>query len=383
MLTNTDKIELTELRRTLHRFPELSGEEVETSKTIATALNALAPTRILRGLGGHGVAALFDSGIAGPTVLFRAELDALPIQEISENAWASQVPGKGHMCGHDGHMMFLLALGRMIARKPIAKGRVVLMFQPAEEDGSGARAVVANPAYKDLKPDYAFAIHVEPGRPFGYVSTRTGLINCASQGLEIKLTGKTAHAADPEDGVSPAQAVARIIPALNNLGRGGKLDDDFRMLTLTHVRVGEYSFGIAPGDAVITATLRTARDDVLKKMDEDARALVTDVASELGLTVSFDVCDAFAATVNDADATAIAIKAMNAIGVANGDVGLPMRASEDFGVFGWDAKAAMLCIGPGENYAALHNPDYDFCDDLIPVGAGIFERITRDLLGAG
>lgn len=182
--------------------------------------------------------------------------------------------------------------------------------------------------------------------------------------------------------MSPALAIAELIPALNDLGLGGALDDDFRMTTVTHVRVGEHSFGIAPGEAVLTATLRSARDDALKDMDAQARSIAMDTATKYGLAVSFDACDAFAATVNDADATRIAVSAMNAIGIENGEVGLPMRASEDFGVFGWGAKAAMLCIGPGEDYAALHNPDYDFPDDLIPVGAAIFERIARDLLGA-
>ncbi len=381
MLTNTDKIELVELRRYLHQHPELSGEEEHTASTIVLALKPLACTQVHTGLGGHGVAAVFDSGVAGPTLMFRAELDALPIQEISSNQWISTVPGKGHMCGHDGHMMFLLALAKMLSIKPVAKGRVVLMFQPSEEDGSGARAVVAEPAYDAIRPDYAFAIHVEPGRPFGFVATRAGLMNCASLGLEIKLQGKTAHAADPEEGVSPALAVAKLLEQLSELGGGGQLDDEFCMATLTHARVGEYTFGIAPGDAIVAVTLRTARDDALASMEEQARTLAKKVADDAGLSVSFSVFDAFAATVNDAEATDIAKAAMTALNISHGDVGLPMRASEDFGVFGWDAKSAMLCLGPGEDYAALHNPDYDFPDDLIPVGAAIFERITRDLLG--
>lgn len=381
MLTNLDQIELSEFRRELHRHPELSGEESETARTIAEALKPMAPTRILTGLGGHGVAAVFDSGIDGPTVLFRAELDALPIQERNDIAWSSQIAGKSHVCGHDGHMTMLLALGRIISRKPVAKGRIVLMFQPSEEDGSGAKAVVADPIYKEIQADWAFAIHIEPGRPFGYVSTCPGLINCASLGLEIKLTGKTAHAADPEDGVSPAHAVAKLIPALDGLGQGGKLDDDFRLVTITHVQIGEPSFGVAPGEGVIYATMRTARDEGLERIETDARNLATTVAGEFGLSVAFDVSDNFAASINDIDAFEIATAAMNAINIANGDEGVPMRASEDFGVFGWGAKAAMLCLGPGEEYAGLHNPDYDFPDDLIPVGSAIFERIARDLLG--
>ncbi len=382
MLTNLDLMELTEFRRELHRHPELSGEEVETARKIAAALESLSPTRILTKIGGHGVAAVFDSGKDGPTVLFRAELDALPIQERNDIAWSSQISGKSHVCGHDGHMTMLLALGRMISRDPIAQGRVVLMFQPAEEDGSGAKAVIADPVYQEIKADWAFAIHIEPGRPFGYVSTCAGLVNCASLGLKIKLMGKTAHAADPEDGVSPAPALADLIPALSVLEQGGSLDADFRLATITHVKIGEPSFGVAPGEGEIFVTLRTTGDKGMEQLESAARSLAISTAEKFGLTVDFEVSDNFAASINHPDAHTVATKAMDAIEVAYGDAGVPMRASEDFGVFGWNAKAAMLCLGPGEDYPALHNPDYDFHDDLIPIGSAIFERIARDLLGS-
>ncbi|WP_439150375.1 amidohydrolase [Sulfitobacter sp.] len=384
MLTNSDLIELTEFRRALHRRPEVSGEEVETAKTIVAAVKLMRPTGILTGLGGHGVAAIFDSGKDGPTVLFRAELDALPIEERNDViAWPSETRGKSHVCGHDGHMTMLLALGRMISRQPVAQGRVILMFQPAEEDGSGAKAVVADPAFAEIKPDWAFAIHNEPGSPFGFVSTRVGLMNCASLGLKVRLSGKTAHAADPQDGVSPALAVAKLIPALDNLGHGegGPRNDAFRLVTITHAKIGEPTFGIAPGEAEVFATLRAAGDAGVESLETAARNLATSVADEYGLGVAFEVHDHFAASVNDADAYDIATKAMEAIGVPHGQESVPMRASEDFGVFGWGAKAAMLCLGPGEDHAALHNPDYDFPDDLIPIGSAIFERIARDLLG--
>ena len=382
MLTNSDLTELTAFRRKLHQYPEVSGGEVETARRIVAALELLSPTSVITGIGGHGVAAVFDSGTAGPTVLFRAELDALPIEELSDVPWRSQIEGKGHLCGHDGHMTMLLAQGRLIARRPVATGRVVLMFQPAEEDGSGARAVVADAKFAEIAPDWAFAIHIEPGRPFGYVSTRAGLINCASQGLAIRLQGKTAHAATPEDGVSPARAVSELLPGLQALGKGGALDDAFRLVTVTHVYMGEPSFGIAPGDAKIFVTLRTAHDGAMATLVNDARSLAKSAAESAGLQVSFEVCDDFAASINDPDAVELAVAAMDGVGVRHGEDGLPMRASEDFGVFGWDAKAAMLCLGPGEDYAALHNPDYDFDDDLIPVGAAIFDRIARDLLGS-
>lgn len=381
MLSNLDIVELTEFRRTLHRLPELSGEEEGTAARVADALRELAPSRLLQGLGGHGVAAVFDSGAPGPTVLFRAELDALPIEERNDLAWLSQVPGKAHLCGHDGHMTMLLALGRLLSRQPVASGAVVLLFQPAEEDGSGARAVVADPAFASIQPDWAFAIHNLPGLPFGQVGTRAGLINCASMGLEIRLEGKTAHAAEPEAGVSPARAVAALVPALESLGAGGVLDDDFELVTVTHLRVGEPSFGIAPGEAQLFVTLRSAHDSGLQRLEQVARELAERAAGEAGLVLQIAVHDHFAASINHPDAVAVATSAMQALSIPHSPEGVPMRASEDFGVFGWGAKAAMLCLGPGVQHPALHNPDYDFVDELIPIGAALFERIARDLQG--
>ena len=379
MLTNSDLTELVAFRRELHRRPEISGEERETAATVVRALEDLQPSRILTGLGGHGVAAVFEGAEKGPTVLFRCELDGLPIQEETDVAWASEMPGKGHLCGHDWHMTMVLALGGLLARSPIKKGRAVLMFQPAEEDGSGARAVAADPAYASIAPDFAFAIHNEPGRPFGYVSTRTGLINCASQGLQITYHGKTAHAAEPEMGVSPVGAIARLVPQLEALGVGSALTGDFRLATITHINVGEPTFGIAPADGVLNITLRAAQDAGLAEMVAAARAIAVSEAG--GMLVETADCDVFAATVNDVEAVAIAEAALDALGVEHGDENLPMRASEDFGVFGWGANVAMLCLGLGRDHAAPHNPDYDFPDDLIPIGVGIFERIARDLLG--
>lgn len=382
MLTNLDVIELTEFRRELHRFPEISGEEANTAGMIETAAKSLGANQILTGLGGHGVAVIFDSGNDGPTVLFRAELDALPIEELSYAPWVSKVQGKAHLCGHDGHMAMLLAFGRLLSRNPVATGRVVLMFQPAEEDGSGARAVVNDPAFKEIAPDWAFAIHNEPGRALGIVSTRIGVINYASQGLVINLKGKTAHAASPEDGISPVQTVASLLPALSSLANGGELNDEFTLATLTHVNIGEPTFGIAPSDAAIYVTLRTANDDAMSDLVGSARQLASEAAEEAGLEVSFEICDEFAASINDADAVKIAKVAMDALDITSSDTELPMRESEDFGVFGWGAKAAMLRLGSGEEIPALHNPDYDFPDELIPIGSAIFDRIARDLLGS-
>jgi len=381
MLTNHDLVQLTKFRRELHRYPELSGKEIKTAQKILYALKDMKPSKIIDKMGGHGLAAIFDSQEKGPTLLFRAELDALPIQEKNNLSWVSKLPGVSHTCGHDGHMTMLLALGRVISRNPIKCGKVVLMFQPSEENGQGARAVVSDPRYEQIKPDLAFAIHIEPGRPFGYVSTRPGLMNCASLGLKITLHGKTAHAADPDDGISPSHAVAEFIQKISEFNHGDELNNNFRLTTVTHVQIGEQSFGISPGDASIFVTLRTSNDDSLSQLDKDVRGLVSNISKQFKLTFDFEIFDHFAASINDKEAHDIAVNAMKSLNINYGSIGVPMRASEDFGIFGMQSKAAMLCLGPGKNYAALHNPDYDFNDDLIPIGTSIFERITRDLLG--
>ena len=382
MLTNADIAELTDWRRELHRFPEVSGEERETAARVVAALAGTRPDQVVTGLGGHGVAAIWNGDAPGQTVLFRAELDALPIEEVGQPAWRSEVPGKGHMCGHDGHMAILMALARLISRKRPATGRVILLFQPAEENGAGAAAVLADARYPALKPDWAFALHNMPGRAFGHAALRSGTMMCASQGMVIRLTGKTAHASMPESGTSPVHAVARLIPALLALGPGGALTADFRMVTITHTRVGEAAFGISPGYGELWAKLRTREDGPMAALRAEAEALVRAEAARDGLAVSFGTQDDFAATVHDAEAITRVVAALDALNMRHSDDNLPLRGSEDFGRFGVDGtRMAMMFIGSGEKHPQLHNPDYDFPDALIPLGARLFQRVMVDILG--
>jgi amidohydrolase len=382
MLTNADITELTDFRRELHRFPEISGEERETAARIGAALAPLKPDQILTDLGGHGVAAVFNGAAPGETLLLRAELDALPIEETGQPAYRSTIPAKGHMCGHDGHMTILMALARLIARKRPATGRVILMFQPAEENAAGAAAVIADQRYAQIKPDWAFALHNMPGLPLGHVTLRAGTMMCASQGLRIRLTGKTAHASMPETGISPVHAVARLIPALLALGPGGALTAAFRMVTITHAHIGEPAFGISPGAAELWAKLRTRDDAPMAALYDEATALVRAEAEKDGLAVNFLTQDAFSATVNDAQAIARLTSALEALNIPHDDRNLPLRGSEDFGRFGEaGTKMAMLFLGSGEGHPQLHNPDYDFPDALIAKGTAIFHKVMTDILG--
>ncbi|MEO5759596.1 MAG: amidohydrolase [Mesorhizobium sp.] len=380
-LTNRDIIELTAWRRKLHQHPEISNEEEKTAREVVDFLADTGPDKVLTGLGGHGVAAVYESGKAGPTVLFRSELDALPIHELSGVPHSSLVSGKSHMCGHDGHTAILAALGRQLGRERPASGRVVLMFQPAEETGNGAAGVVADPRFGEIAPDFAFSLHNLPGVPFGEVRLKTGVVNCASRGMRITLEGKTAHSSMPETGVSPMMAISQLMPALPKLGRGIFADDDFSMLTVTHASMGEAVFGIAPGEAQVWATLRTRRDGNMANLCAATEALVIEIAGQHGLSAQWDYHEIFVASVNAPDAVESLRRALDEEGVAQGEEGLPMRASEDFGIFGHGAVSAMFFLGAGEQHPALHNPDYDFPDDLIPIGSRIFMRTARNLLG--
>jgi amidohydrolase len=379
--TNADVAELTAFRRRLHQHPEISGEEEMTARAVVAFLADTGPDRVLTHMGGHGVAMVYDSGEPGPTLLFRSELDALPIEEISDSPHRSQAPGTSHMCGHDGHTAILAAMARQLGRQRTSRGRVVLMFQPAEETGEGAAGVIADPRFGEIAPDFAFSLHNLPGTPLGHVRLKPGVVNCASRGMRIVLSGKTAHSSMPETGVSPMLAVSRLMPALTALSAGRFTSDDFALVTVCHVSMGEPVYGIQPGRAEIFCTLRTRLDERMADLVTAAEALVRQEAGAGGLGHAIDYHEVFMASLNDEEATRHLAAALDAEGVSYDEAELPMRASEDFGRFGHGAKSAMLFLGAGERHPQLHNPDYDFPDDLIPIGARIFLRTARTLLG--
>lgn len=380
-LTNADIAELTGFRRQLHMRPEISNEEEETAKAVVDFLADTRPDAVLTGMGPHGIAIVYEGGEPGPTVLLRCELDALPITEISDLPHRSTIAGKSHMCGHDGHMAVLAAVARQLGRRRPARGKVVLMFQSAEETGNGAADAIADPRYAKIAPDYAFSLHNLPGTPLGHVRLKEGVVNCASRGMRIVLTGKTAHSSMPETGTSPMHAVSRIMPALEKLSAGAFSSDDFALVTVAHVNMGEAVFGIAPGHAEIHATLRTRLDERMADLVASAEALVAEAAGKSGLGYEIDYHEVFTASLNDPEATAKLRTALDYEGISHDEDELPMRASEDFGQFGRSAKSAMFFLGAGERHPQLHNPDYDFPDDLIPIGSKVFLRTVRNILG--
>ncbi|OIQ36172.1 MAG: peptidase M20 [Roseobacter sp. MedPE-SW] len=384
-LTDSQFEYLQSLRRELHQMPEISGEEEQTAARIALELGRAGADHIWRGLGGHGVAAEFRGAQDGPTVLIRCELDALPIQEISQAPYRSRIEGRGHLCGHDGHMVMVLGLALALKKRP-ARGRVILLFQPAEETGAGAESVINDPRWPALRPDFAFAYHNVPGRPLGEIGLCQGVSNCASRGMKIRFDGKTSHAAAPEDGLSPASVMADLMKGLPALGPGGEMGADFALATLTHVQLGEASFGIAPGAGELRMTLRSQTDARMDQLVQEADAQLVEVVAKTNeqvgaVRVNVTWHDVFLATVNDGAALDLAGQATESLGLTANIMDQPMRWSEDFGRFGLDgAKAAMLFIGSGTAQPQLHNPNFDFPDALIPVGVSLWVEIVGQLL---
>jgi amidohydrolase len=382
-LTDTQLSQIIEFRHELHRYPEISGEEGETARRVTDALRTAGADEVICSIGGHGVVGIFRGRDDGPTLMFRSELDALPIEEVSDLPYRSQVPGKAHLCGHDGHSSILLAVAVILGQKRPARGRVILMFQPAEENGAGARAVVADPKFAPLKPDLVFSLHNLPGIPLGHVALREGPVTCSTRGMKIIFSGKTAHASMPEQGVPPTFAIARLLTALTALGRGDRVDENFLRVTVTHASLGEQAFGISPGRGEIWATLRSLTSEAMDSLVTAAETLVRNeaVAEALSVTVSYH--DIFEHCSNAPEPVSELRQAMRDVGGTfdEGDGLLPMRPGEDFGVFGRHAPSAMMFLGAGKTYAGLHNPDYDFPDELIPVGSDIFLQTVRNMLG--
>lgn len=372
--------ELTQLRKELHKHPERSGEESNTADRIVKYAERYDPDKIIKNLGGNGVAVIFNSEDHGETVLIRCDLDALPIDEGNEFDHKSVEKNVSHKCGHDGHMAIVSGLIPLLSKNKIKKGRVVLLYQPAEETGQGAERVINDERFKEIKPDYVFALHNLPKFETNTVLIRENGFAAASKGLIVKLRGKTAHAAHPERGITPSVAVAELILGLWELKNDESLSD-FSLVTIIHVKIGERAFGTTPGYAEVMATLRSYKNDDMDIMSSNAEKLIKEKAEQHKLQYEIEWVEEFPATINNSKCVEVLRNAVKENNFQMEKVEHPFRWSEDFGQFTSRYPGALFGIGSGVNHEPLHSPDYDFPDEIILTGTKMFYSIIQKFAG--
>lgn len=372
---------LTDLRHLLHSRPELSGSESRTAAILAAHLRETSPDRLLEGLGGNGLAAIYNGTGPGPDILLRCEMDALPIPETTGLPYSSTTPGISHACGHDGHMTMMIGAAGIIARQRPATGSVTLLFQPSEETGNGAEALLAGPLFDVISPRMVFAMHNIPGFPLGNAVAKDGVFCKASRGLVAKLEGRSSHAAEPDRGNSPAPAVARIISGLTEL-QERLTDEGVRsLITVIHVRVGEVSFGTTPSSGTVMATLRADSHPDLMLASARMESLVGDAAGEFALYSSVSWTEEFPAVLNDAGAVRLVESAADGLGMSVVRPAEPFPWSEDFGHLTGAFPGALFGLGAGTDHPPLHDGSYDFPDDVIAPGVSILCGIVYGILG--
>lgn len=385
--TNADDI--ADFRRQLHAHPELSEHEHETAAAIVARLAATRPTAIVDRLGTMqtGLCAVYDSGVPGPVVLIRAELDALPVQESNTFRHRSKVSGVSHKCGHDGHMATLVAVAEGLNAQPVAHGKVYLLFQPAEETGTGASAVLADPRFQALDaPDYVYAFHNVPKYPLGQVLLRRGLFAQGSVGFIVRYRGRTSHSSYPEHGVNPSAAVTELIDAVNRFN--ATLSDSVSapvLGTVSYAQLGTAekgpNFGTTPGEGIVMGVIRAHRTNDLEKVREELATRAARLAADGGLEHELSWHETFAATESDDNCVAtIAAAAASACADIRW-LDEPFRWSEDFGHFTAAFEGAFFGLGSGTSQPQLHDDGYDFPDELIGIGANVYRAIIDQHLG--
>lgn len=370
--------ELIRLRHELHRNPELSGQERATAKRLRFFLSRYRPDELYSNIAGEGMAAVFNGKEDGPTVLFRCDMDALPIEEKNDVKYKSNVPGVSHVCGHDGHMAIISGLAVRFSEQPIEHGKIILLYQPSEENGEGAKNSIERLRELDLIPDYAIALHNLPKHPFGSVIMGKYTFTAASKGLIIKLTGRNSHAAYPERGLNPSVAVAEIIQLLSGLKDNSNFKD-FVLITLIHVTVGEVAFGTSPGSATIMATLRAFNDDDMALLSSNAVNASTQIANNHGLEITTSFTDDYPASVCNPELTHLMEDVCKATDRSVIFLETPNRWSEDFAHFTACCPSLIFGLGSGENQPDIHSPDYDFPDSIIMEGVELMETMARKL----
>lgn len=352
---------ISEIRQTLHRNPGVSGQEEFAHDLVVKELQALNPDELYDHVGGYGVIALWRSQTDGAkTLAFRADIDALP---------------SGHRCGHDGHTAIMLRFAQMVSHQKNVHN-IVLIFQPEEETGKGAKKIMKSGILQRIGVDAIFGLHNLPGYDKGIVVLSRGTFSMASCGVIYRLIGRQTHASTPEMGLNPGLAAAEIIQrfdALNNTK-----PSKFRMSTLICCNVGERAFGTSAGKGEVMFTLRTATNSGMLDLMREADRIAIEVAEKNGLELEKQVCEPFRALENTAEVVD-QLKEMFSGRIPVKELKKPFRWSEDFAEYLTEFRGSFFGIGSGKQQPELHHPDYNFPDGIIEMGAACFELIMNNI----
>jgi amidohydrolase len=364
-------------RRHLHRRPELAFECHQTAAFIADRLREIGVDEIHEGIAKTGIVALIKGQKLGPVIGLRADMDALPIAELTGADYASTIPGKMHACGHDGHVTMLLGAAKYLAETRNFAGTVALIFQPAEEDGGGGQVMVQEGIMDRFRISQVYGIHNAPNVPFGHFQTTPGPLMASVDTAFVYITGKGGHGATPHECVDPVVAVVGMVQAVQTIIPRNVYALDEAVISVTQIHTGTAS-NIIPEEAMFCATIRSFKPDVRALLKKRFHEIVEGHAAAYGVTARIDYDWGYPATINHEDQTEFAaevareVAGLDAVDArANREMG-----SEDFSYLLEARPGAFLFLGTGPG-AGLHHPAYDFNDEVAPVGASFFARLVE------
>ena len=380
------------IRRDIHAHPELCFEEVRTADVVAAKLTEWG-IPVHRGMGTTGVVGIVKNGSSSRAIGLRADMDALPMQEFNTFAHASQHKGKMHACGHDGHTAMLLAAAQHLAKHRNFDGTVYLIFQPAEEGGGGAREMINDGLFTQFPMEAVFGMHNWPGLAVGSFALSAGPVMASSNEFKITVRGKGSHAALPHMGTDPVPIACQMVQAFQTIISRNKKPVDAGVISVTMVHAGEAT-NVVPDSCELQGTVRTFTLEVLDLIEQRMQSIAQNLCAAFDAQCEFEFVRNYPPTVNHVAETAFAGSVMASIvGADNVRPQEPTMGAEDF-AYMLQAKPGAYCFigngdgahrdaGHGAGPCTIHNPSYDFNDDLIPLGATYWVRLAEEWLGRG
>jgi len=379
------------VRRDLHAHPELCFEETRTSDVVARQLTDWG-IEVHRGLGKTGVVGVVRHGSSSRAVGLRADIDALPMTEHNRFAHASRHAGRMHACGHDGHTAMLLAAAKHLARHRNFDGTVYLVFQPAEEGGGGAREMIKDGLFERFPMEAIFGAHNWPGLAVGQFALCAGPAFASSNVFRIAIRGKGAHAAMPHNGIDPVPAACQMVQAFQNVLTRNKHPLDTGVISVTKIHAGE-AVNVVPDDCIVEGTVRTFTNEVLELIERRMQTIAEATCAAFEAQCDFEFRRQYPATVNHVAETDFARRVLGeVVGAQNVLDFRPTMGAEDFSYFLQAIPGCYFLIGNGDGEhregghglgpCMLHNPSYDFNDDLIPLGGSAWVRMAEAWLAS-